>query len=69
MYEIYEEQIYAPASMLKIDFFSPRQSWTKLLEKMFSLMCTTNATKLFPNQRLCAEKTPSPSSKLLPTNA
>ena len=28
-----------------------------------------NATKLFPDQRLCIKKTPSPSSKLLPTNA
>ena len=36
---------------------------------MFSLMRLHNATKLFPNQRLCVKKTPCPSSKLLATNA
>ena len=45
--------------MLKIDLTSQIQSWTKL----------PNATKLFLNQRLWVKKTPSPSSKLLPTNA
>ena len=36
---------------------------------MFSLSTLPNATKLFPNQRLCVKNTPSPNSKLLPTNA
>ena len=39
------------------------------LRKCFHQCTLPNATKLFPNQRLCVKKTPSPSSKLLPTNA
>ena len=37
--------------------------------RKFSLSCPLSyATKIFPKQRLCGKKTPSPNSMLLPTN-
>ena len=54
------------------DFVSP---WNKLqsrknyLRTFFPKCTLSHATKLFPNQRLCGKKVPSPSSILLLTNA
>ena len=44
---------------------NPRQNYLR----KFSPSCPLSyATKLFPKQRLCGKKTPSPDSMLLPTN-
>ena len=46
--------------------FNPGQNYLRKFSPSCPLSC---ATKLFPKQRLCGKKTPSPNPMLLPTNA
>ena len=50
--------------MLKIDFSGQIQSWTKLLEKMFSLMHTTQRNKTVSKSTALRKEYPLPQFKV-----
>ena len=50
--------------MLKIDFFSQIQTWTKLLEKMLSIMRTTQRNKTISKSTALRKENPLPQFKV-----